>query len=106
MLAQGRHDADLSRLRGLLLLAPPFIGPGGWAFEGFHFDHQVGRESLGGLPIHFYFGSSDTTTPPSHADLHASIFPDAAIHRLRGCDHQFTGHMQRIAQDVLALKGR
>jgi hypothetical protein len=106
MLAQGLHGADLPRLRGLFLLAPPFIGPGGWAFEGFHFDRPVNRKSLDGLPVHFYFGSSDMTVPPSHADLYADIFPDVTIHRLQGCDHQFTGHMPRVAQDILALKAR
>jgi pimeloyl-ACP methyl ester carboxylesterase len=103
MLAQGRQDAALPRLRGLFLLAAPFIGPGGWTFEGFHFDRPVSRESLHGLPIHFYFGSSDTTVPPAHADLYATLFPDATVHRLQGCDHQFNGYMPRVAQDVLAL---
>jgi predicted alpha/beta hydrolase family esterase len=106
MLAQGPHGADLPRLRGLFLLAPPFIGPGGWAFEGFHFDRPVDRKSLDGLPIHFYFGASDTTVPLAHADLYADIFPGVAVHRLQECDHQFTGHMPRVAQDILALKIR
>jgi len=41
--------------------------------------------------------------PPSHADRYATLFPEATIHRLPGCDHQFGGFMARIANDLRAL---
>ena len=101
MLAQGAADAaTLTRLRGLFLLAPPFVGEGGWTLDGFHLDRPVEIEALAGLPLHLYFGSADTTVPPAHADSYARLFPGAAIHRLPGCGHPFEG---RIARDVLAL---
>jgi hypothetical protein len=60
--------------------------------------------SLDGLPIHFYFGSEDETVPASHAALYEKVFPDAAVHRLPACDHQFTGRTPLVAKDVLALE--
>ena len=102
MLAEGRWS-EFPGVRGLFLLAPPFIGPGGWAFDGFHFDHATSRQALGGTPLHFYFGSADETVPPAHAALYQAVFPDAAFHRLKDCDHQFGGHLVRLAQDIRRL---
>ena len=99
MLAEGRRG-ELPGVRGLFLLAPPFIGPGGWAFDGFHFDHATSRQALAGTPLHFYFGSADATVPPAHAALYQAVFPDASVHRLKDCGHQFGGHLRRVARDI------
>ena len=99
MLAEGRRG-ELPAARAMFLLAPPFIGPGGWTFEGFHLDHPTSRQALGGLPLHFYFGADDKTVPPAHAALYEGVFPDASFHRLQHCDHQFDGHLRRVAQDI------
>jgi len=106
MLAEGRYGIELPVLRGLFLLAPPFIGPGGWAFDGFHFDHPTSRQSLGGLPVLFYFGSADKTVPPAHATLYKAAFPDATFHLLKDCEHQFAGHLRRVAQDIRTVVSR
>jgi len=102
MLAQRVAD-ELAHLRGLFLLAPPFVGEGGWKLDGFHLDRVVDRGTLGELRLQLYFGLADTTVPPAHAELYAKTFPDAAIQRLPGCDHQFGGFMPRVARDVQAL---
>ena len=90
-------SAELARLRGVFLLAPPFVGRGGWQLDGFHLAAAV---PTGGLPVHLYFGSADRTVPLAHAELYAAVFPDATIHRVAGCDHQFGGFMARVAKDV------
>lgn len=102
MLAQGLADRATA-MRGAFLLAPPFVGRGGWQLDGFHLDRPV---ATGPLPMHLYFGLADQTVPPAHAELYATVFPDATIHRLAGCDHQFGGFMARVAKDVLAVTGR
>jgi hypothetical protein len=103
LLAQGLYGKTLPALRALFLLAPPFIGPGGWDFEGFHFDHAVGRQALDGLALHLYFGLADETVPPSHAELYRQVFPDAVFRSLPRCDHQFSGQMSTVARDLRAL---
>ena len=103
MLAQRQARAELTPLRGVFLLAPPFVGEGGWKLDGFHLDRPVDAQALGGLPLHLYFGSADQIVPPSHAELYEAVFPAATIHRLAGCDHQFGGFMARVAQDAAAL---
>ena len=103
LLAEGRYGTDLGPLRGLFLLAPPFVGPGGWDMPGFHFDHATSRQALGGLPMHFYFGTADKTATLAHAELYERAFPEATFHRIAGGDHQFTGHAARVAKDIRAL---
>ena len=103
MLVRGDDNAGFARLRALVLLAPPFVGPGGWQLEGFHFDQPAPAEASLGLPLHLYFGLADRTVPPSHADLYARLFREAAIHRLPGCGHQFEGWMAHVARDLRAL---
>jgi len=102
MLAQGPPD-ELAGLLGLFLLAPPFVGRGGWQLDGFHLDDPADRTRLHGLPLQLYFGLADTTVPPAHAELYSALFPDAAIHRLPGCGHQFEGFMAQVALDVRSL---
>jgi predicted alpha/beta hydrolase family esterase len=102
LLAQGPPDA-FAGLQGILLLAPPYIGRGGWQLDGFHLDGATDPMRLRGLPLRLYFGLADTTVPPSHADRYAALFPDATIHRLPGCGHQFEGFMAQVARDVQAL---
>ena len=103
MLARRETRAGLASLRGVLLLAPPFVGEGGWQLDGFQLDWPVDPEALAGLALQLYFGSADTTVPPAHADLYGRLFPGATIHRLPGCGHQFEGRIARIARDLRTL---
>lgn len=102
LLAQGPPD-ELAGLQGVILLAPPYVGRGGWQLDGFHLDGAADPARRRGLPLRLYFGLADTTVPPSHADRYAALFPDATIHRLPGCGHQFEGFMTQVARDVRSL---
>ncbi len=90
-------------VRGVLLLAPPFVGEGGWSLPGFHLDARRAAPPLAAPSLYLFFGSADRTVPPAHAELYARTFPRAVIHRLAGGDHQFGGFMLRIAKAVRAL---
>lgn len=103
LLAEGRLGTDLPGLRGLFLLAPPFVGAGGWRLDGFHFD-RARPIAPPGLTIRFYFGSADAIVPPGHADLFEPVFPGARITRLAGCGHQFTGYLHHVAEDIRATQ--
>jgi predicted alpha/beta hydrolase family esterase len=94
---------ELVTLGGLLLLAPPFVGRGGWALDGFHLDGAVDRERLRALPLQFWFGLDDTTVPPTHSELYAARFPDAIVHRLPGCSHQFEHCLGSVADALRHL---
>ena len=104
VLAQGGDGAaELASLTAIVLLAPPFVGAGGWQLEGFHLD-QPSAADASGLPLlHLYFGLADETVPPSHAELYGRLFKAAVIHRLPGCGHQFEGWTAQLARDLRAL---
>jgi len=102
LLAQGPPD-ELAALRGVIprefLTGMPVEAPS----EAVGGDAKRLAARLRALALQLYFGLDDTTVPPAHADLYAALFPDATIHRLPGCGHQFEGFMARIAHDVRAL---
>ncbi len=103
MLTQRDTAGPLTRLHALFLLAPPFVGPGGWQLEGFHFDLPATADASARPPLRLYFGLADTIVPAAHAELYARFFPDAVVHRLPGCGHQFEGGMEQVARDLRAL---
>ena len=104
MLAQGGETAaELAPLRAIVLLAPPFVGEGGWRLDGFHFDVPPAVDAAPHPPLHLYFGLADMTVPSTHAERFATRFRAAVIHRLPGCGHQFEGWMAHVARDVRAL---
>jgi len=104
LLAQGGHGAaELASLTAIVLLAPPFVGAGGWQLEGFHLDQPSAVDAWALPPLHLYFGLSDETVPPAHAELYGRLFKAAVIHRLPGCGHQFEGWTAQLARDLRAL---
>ena len=102
MLAQC-DQAPFEAVRGVLLLAPPYVGEGGWSLPGFHLDDPISPPTAVEPPLLLLFGSADQTVPLDHAALYAGRFPRASIHRLGGGDHQFGGFMPRVAKAVRAL---
>ena len=104
LLAQGgRAAAELASLTAIVLLAPPFVGAGGWQLEGFHLDQPSAADAPALPPLHLYFGLADETVPPAHAELYGRRFEAAVIHRLPGCGHQFEGWTAQLARDLRAL---
>jgi len=102
LLAEGRGDVDLPRVRAVFLLAPPYVGEEGWDFTGFNLDAQRDRPRELDLALSFYFGDDDETVPADHAALYRKVFPGAAFTRLSDCDHQFSEHVAHVARDVEA----
>jgi len=94
-----RHPGLLQVIAALCLIAPPFIGPGGWSSA----DVEVAPDwaaPLGDTRIFLYRGSDDTTTPASHLDLYAKAMPHAVVRRLAGRDHQLNDNLGEVARDI------
>jgi len=85
------------RLGGIVLLAAPFVGPGGWPGDEFVFADDLGDRVPPGVPIHLFHGLDDDTAPPAHIDLYARAIPQATLHRLPGCDHQLNNDLATVA---------
>ena len=93
------------KLGALFFLATPFVGDGGWPADDLQFPADFGTYLPRGVPIHFYQGLEDQTTPPSHLDLYARAVPQAHAHRLSGRDHQLNNDLKEVAAAISALAG-
>jgi len=90
-------------LAGVFLVAPPFIGDGGWPNGDLPPTNRVAAELPEGVPLFMYFGGDDETVPLSHSRLFQSMFPHATIRRLRGRDHQLGDDLEEVARDIQGL---
>ncbi len=91
------------KLAGIFLLSVPFVGDGGWSADELKFPTHFAARLPRGVPIHFYQGLTDETTPPSHVDLYARALPQAHVHRLKGRDHQLNNDLSETAAAISAL---
>lgn len=102
LLLQVLAEQPLSTVRGIVLIAAPFVGDGGWPSE-----HEVpgdlGARLPPGAQVHVFHGSEDRTAPPAHADLYARVMRQAQVHLLAGRDHQLDDDLSEVARVVERL---
>ena len=84
----------------IVLLAAPFVGPGGWPSDEFELPNDLGMRLPCGMPVYVFHGMADRTVPPSHADLYARAIHQACVHRLSGRDHQLNQDLSDIANSI------
>jgi pimeloyl-ACP methyl ester carboxylesterase len=88
------------KLGGIVLIAAPFVGAGGWPGDEFELPQDLGAKLPQGVPVHVFHGLQDETAPPSHADLYASVIPHAQVHQLPGRDHQLNDDLSEVAKTI------
>jgi predicted alpha/beta hydrolase family esterase len=92
-------------LAGLFLIAPPYIGVGGWVIDGFETPADLGARIAQAVAIYLYHGTSDEIVPFGHLDLYARRLPKAHPRALRDRDHQLNGDLSEVAEDMRAIAG-
>ena len=88
---------------GLFLLAPPFVGDGGWPSEEMPRISDFSRRLPAGLPVYLYHGAGDDIVPLAHLSLYAHAIPGAVIRTLDGRDHQLNNDLRAVAGDIRSL---
>lgn len=88
------------RLGGIVLIAAPFVGEGGWPGDDVELPKGLGARLPPAVPVHVFHGLRDETVPPSHADLYGRAIPQARLHRLPGRDHQLNEDLSEVAHAV------
>lgn len=91
-------------LSGIMLLAAPFIGEGGWPSDEIAPRERLGSELPKGVPIYLYHGSADETAPIAHVELYAKAIPQAVVRRLTDRDHQLNNDLSEVASDIKSLR--
>lgn len=90
------------RLDAVVLIAAPFVGPGGWPGEGLELPADLGARLPPGTRVLVFHGLDDDTAPPSHAELYALAIPRLQLYLLTGRDHQLNGDLAEVAQAIRA----
>jgi predicted alpha/beta hydrolase family esterase len=99
-------DRDLDRrIAGVFLIAPPFIGDGGWPSDDLRPTRLTVADLPDGVPVVIYQGDRDDTVPFSHSHLFEKALPHAAVRRLAGRDHQLDNDLSELARDITRLAG-
>lgn len=106
LLLQVLADAPAAALGGIVVIAAPFIGPGGWASEEVEPTADLARRLPTDVPILLYHGETDSVVPVAHLERYAAALPRATIRRLAGRDHQLNEDLSDVAADIRALHGR
>lgn len=99
------EQVPVPRLSGIFLIAPPFLGDGGWFVDDVQFSEKLGPLLPKDVPTHFFHGLEDGIVPPLHAELYARVVPQARIHRLPRRDHQLNNDLGEVANAILSLVG-
>ena len=88
--------------KGVFLIAIPFVGDGGWQFEGGLKDNFASQ--LPKIPLFFYQSDNDDVVPPEHLHLYAEKVPEATVRKIIGRGHQFNNNLSEVANDIRNLK--
>jgi predicted alpha/beta hydrolase family esterase len=91
------------RLAGVFLIAPPFMGDGGWPSDDLRPTKELVSDLPEGAPLYLYQGSDDETVPSSHIGMFAKTLPHATIRRFEGRNHQLNDDLSEVARDISLL---
>ena len=97
--------ASIPTLSAIVLLAAPYVGPGGWSSDEITSPPDLAERLPPDTPILLYCGDADDVVPIAHLDLYAAALPSAQVRRLAGRDHQFNNDLSDVAADIRAATG-
>jgi len=87
-------------LSAIILIAAPFVGPGGWPTDDFTPRANLGEHLPAGVPVFLYHGEADDVVPVAHVELYAKAIPGARVHRLDGRNHQLNDDLSEVAREI------
>jgi predicted alpha/beta hydrolase family esterase len=91
------------RFGGLFLIAPPFIGKGGWPSDDMVECNDFSERLPKGLDVFLYHGTGDDSVPISHLHRYSEALPRATVRILEGRDHQLDNDLTEVAGDIRAV---
>ena len=97
------EEPSPQKLRGIFIVAAPFIGPGGWPSDEINSMADIGSRLIDDTPIHLYHGTLDDIAPISHLDHYRDAIPNAIVHKLNGRNHQLNNNLAELAKDIPGL---
>lgn len=94
-------DEFRTKVAGLFLISGPFWHDDEfWRWDEVALTGESAARVPRDLPIFIYHGDADEFIPVSHLDRYAELFPQAAVHRLPGRNHQLNDDLTEIAREI------
>jgi predicted alpha/beta hydrolase family esterase len=104
VLVEHRPKQGLSMIA---LIAPPFVGEGGWPSDDIDPSTDLAEQLPADVPIFHYHGTADDDVPFAHQALYAKAIPRATVRVLKDRDHQLNNDLSEVARDIRdALQAR
>jgi uncharacterized protein len=88
---------------GLFLVAPPYVGSGGWEIEEDALRQDFSSKLPEGLPVFLYHSRDDEVVPFAHLALYKEKLPQATVREFDGRGHQFNYDLSEVAWDIKRL---
>jgi predicted alpha/beta hydrolase family esterase len=88
---------------GLLLVAAPYVGTGGWELDEYALREDFASELPEGLQVFLYHGR-DEEVPFEHLALYEANLPRAAVRVSDGRGHQFGDDLSEVARDIREIE--
>jgi predicted alpha/beta hydrolase family esterase len=89
---------------GLLLVAAPYVGTGGWELDEYALREDFASELPEGLQMFLYHGRDDEEVPFEHLALYEANLPRAAVRVSDGRGHQFGDDLSEVARDIREIE--
>jgi predicted alpha/beta hydrolase family esterase len=89
-----------STVRGVFLVATPFVGRGGWEVKGKSVPDEFAEKLPRAVPVFLYHARDDEVVPFSHLQLYRQKLPEATLRELESGGHQLDGGMSIVAEDI------
>jgi predicted alpha/beta hydrolase family esterase len=89
---------------GLLLVAAPYVGTGGWELDEYALREDFASELPEGLQVFLYHGRDDEEVPFEHLALYEANLPRAAVRVSDGRGHQFGDDLSEVARDIREIE--
>ena len=97
-----KHGRLLNNITGIVLIAAPFLGEGGWSSDDVTLV-EGWANPLATFPIHLFQGDDDKIVAADHADLYAAAIPNAHLHPMPGRDHMLNNDLAEVAATIRNL---
>lgn len=98
-LSENKIHADI---KGLFFIAIPFLGEGGWQYEGMLLKDDFAT-ALPQAPIFFYHSMDDAVVPFHHLALYAQQLPNATVREIAHGGHQLNNDLSIVVTDIKGL---
>ena len=95
------EDRPPVEIAGLFLVAVPWWGPEGWAWDEFAVPDDFGGQ-LADVRTFLYQSREDPEVPFTHLQMHADRLPHATTRPIDGAEHSFVNGLPALLDDILS----